>query len=84
MLAPEKKGGHTWGPLTLAPSSSPTPSTAAGTPLPLLQLVLSAEAVVVSLDRNYRPKRLSAALRKAMLRGQPLSEADRQRIQELL
>ena len=50
----------------------------------LLQLALSAEAVVVSLDKQYRPKRLSAALRNAMVSGQALSEKDRQRVQELL
>lgn len=53
-------------------------------PRALVQLVLSAEAVVVSLDGRYRPKRLSAKLREAMVKGQPLSPEDRQRLQELL
>lgn len=46
------------------------------------QLVLTAEATVVSLDNSYRPKRLSAALCEAMITGQPLNEDGK--VQELL
>lgn len=40
---------------------------------PLAQLVLSAEAVVVSLDENYRPKRISKELLEAIRHGRPLA-----------
>ena len=33
------------------------------------ELVLTAEAVVVSLDQRYKPKRISAALRERLLSG---------------
>lgn len=48
------------------------------------QLVLSAEAVVVSLDGNYRPKRLAPELRQALLSGSPLRKENMQGLQELL
>lgn len=35
------------------------------------QLALTAEAVVVSLDSHYRPKRLDAALRQRLEAGAP-------------
>ncbi len=49
-----------------------------------MQLALSGEAVVVSLDKNYRPKRLSAALKESLVSGQPLSKQDQQQLHELL
>lgn len=33
------------------------------------ELVLTAEAVVVSLDKRYKPKRISAALRERLVSG---------------
>lgn len=35
------------------------------------QLALSAEAVVVSLDAQYRPKRIDAAVRQRLVAGAP-------------
>ena len=50
------------------------------------QLVLKAEAVVVSLDKNYRPKRINPSLRDALLTGRPLAEPGQEplAIQELM
>lgn len=50
------------------------------------QLVLSAEAVVVSLDSSYKPKRINAALRDLLLAGRRPEgvEAGGLSLQELL
>lgn len=45
-------------------------------------LVLSAEAVVVSLDSSYKPKRINARLRELLLTGAPAGEL--LQLQELL
>lgn len=42
----------------------------------LEQLVLSAQAVVVSLDSAYKPKRINAALRELLLTGTPPAGAE--------
>lgn len=50
------------------------------------QLVLSAEAVVVSLDSAYKPKRINPSLRQLLLTGAPPAgaEAGSLSLQELL
>lgn len=57
-----------------------------GAPGEAEQLVLSAEAVVVSLDKSYRPKRINPALKDALLTGRPLAEPGQQPLamQELM
>lgn len=47
------------------------------------ELVLTAEAVVVSLDKRYKPKRISAALRERLVSG-AANEGPPIPIQELL
>lgn len=50
------------------------------------QLVLSAEAVVVSLDSSYKPKRISPRLRELLQTGAPSAAAGQEplQLQELL
>ena len=72
-------------------SSSSSSSLSSSSPAAALQqqrgeLVLSAEAVVVSLDSSYRPKRINPLLREAMATGRPVAAADGQPVhmQELM
>lgn len=49
------------------------------------QLVMTAEAVVVSLDSSYKPKRLSSRLREVLLAGAPAAgDGPAMQLQELL
>jgi acyl-CoA thioesterase FadM len=49
------------------------------------QLVLSAEAVVVSLDSSYKPKRISPKLRELLVAGRAAAGGgERLQLQELL
>jgi acyl-CoA thioesterase FadM len=49
------------------------------------QLVMTAEAVVVSLDASYKPKRLSPHLRELLLAGVPAAgHGPAMQLQELL
>ena len=49
------------------------------------QLVMTAEAVVVSLDSSYKPKRLAPRLRELLLAGAPAAgQGTPMQLQELL